>query len=97
MSNTQYIFSHRLTTNCTASPRAVIIELTELMDFTELAVLTELLPLWSSPIYILSTISTVCNISVGQLGLAAWLCSLPALAHPLVSQTWETEKKSLIS
>jgi len=39
----------------------------------------------------------VWNISVGQLGLAAWLCSLPAPAHQLISQTWETEKRSLIS
>ena len=33
------------------------------------------------PIYILSMASMVSSISVGQLGLAAWLCSLPASAH----------------
>jgi len=37
----------------------------------------------------------VWNISTGQLGLSAWLCSLPAPAHLLVSQTWETEEKVL--
>jgi len=37
-------------------------------------------------------ISMVWNISIGQLGLAAWLCSLPAPAHRLISWTWETEK-----
>jgi len=40
--------------------------------------------------------SMVWNISVGQLGLAAWLCSLPALVHLLIIQTWESEKRSLI-
>jgi len=34
----------------------------------------------------------VWNIVVGQLGLAAWLCSLPGPAHLLVSCMWETEK-----
>jgi len=34
----------------------------------------------------------VWGISIGQLGLAAWLCSLPALAHMLIRQTWETGK-----
>ena len=43
-------------------------------------------------ICILSMMSTIWNISTGQLGLAAWLCSLPAPAHLLFSQTWETEK-----
>jgi len=46
----------------------------------------------ATPIYILSMPSTIWNISIGQLGLAAWLCSLPAPAHLLISQTWETEK-----
>jgi len=41
--------------------------------------------------------SMVWSISTGQLGLAAWLCCLSAPAHLLVSQTRETEKKSLIS
>jgi len=39
--------------------------------------------------------SMVWNISVGRLGLAAWLCSLPALVHLLNSQTWESGKRSL--
>jgi len=34
----------------------------------------------------------VWNVSIGQLGLAAWLCSLPAGVHLLISKTWETEK-----
>jgi len=37
------------------------------------------------------------NISIGQFGLAVWLCSLPAPAHLLIIWTWETEKRSLIS
>jgi len=41
-------------------------------------------------IHKVSTMSMVWSISTGQLGLAAWLCSLPAPAHPLVSWTWET-------
>ena len=44
------------------------------------------------PIYKLSVTSMVRNISTGQLGLAAWLCSLPAPAHLLISWTWETGK-----
>ena len=35
--------------------------------------------------YKLSVTSVVWNIPVAQLGLAAWLCSLPAPAHLLVS------------
>jgi len=45
----------------------------------------------------LSMTSMVWNISIGQLELAAWLCSLPAPAHLLISQKWETQKKSLVS
>jgi len=45
-----------------------------------------------TPIYKQSMTSMVCNISTGHLGLAAWLCSLPAPEHLLISQTWETEK-----
>jgi len=47
---------------------------------------------WSTFIYKLSMKSMVWNISFGQLGSAAWLCSLPARVHLLVSQTWETAK-----
>jgi len=36
-------------------------------------------------IYKLSMTSMVWNISTGQLGLDAWLCSLPALVHLLIS------------
>jgi len=36
--------------------------------------------------------SMVWNISIGQLGLAAWLCSLPAPAHLLSSWIWGTGK-----
>jgi len=36
--------------------------------------------------------SMVWNISTGHPGLAAWLCSLPAPAHRLISWIWETEK-----
>jgi len=52
---------------------------------------------WPTPIHNLSMMSMVWNLSTGQLGLAAWLRSLPAPAHLLVSWTWETEKKSPIS
>ena len=45
-----------------------------------------------TPIYILSVTSMAWNISTAQLGLTAWLCSLPAPAHLLVSWTQETEK-----
>jgi len=34
----------------------------------------------------------VWNISIAQLGLAAWLCSLQAPAHLLSSWAWETGK-----
>jgi len=34
----------------------------------------------------------VWNISIGQTGLAAWPCALPALVHLRSSQTLETEK-----
>jgi len=44
------------------------------------------------PSHKLSMMSMVWNISTGQLGLAAWLCSLPAPAHLLISRTWETGK-----
>jgi len=43
-----------------------------------------------SPMYILSMTSTIWNISVGQLGLVAWLVSLLALVHLLIGWTWET-------
>jgi len=46
---------------------------------------------WPTPIYMLSMTSMVWNISFGQLGLDAWLCSLPALVHLLISWTWATE------
>jgi len=36
--------------------------------------------------------SMVWNISFGQHGLAAWLCSLPAPAHLLISWIGETGK-----
>jgi len=38
---------------------------------------------WLTPSHKQSTTSVVWNISIGQLGLAAWLCSLPAPAHLL--------------
>jgi len=38
-----------------------------------------------TPIYIMSMTSMIRNISVGQLGLAAWLCFLPALVHLPIS------------
>ena len=44
------------------------------------------------PIHKLSTTSMVRDISTGQPGLPAWLCSVPAPAHLLISWTWETEK-----
>jgi len=40
---------------------------------------------WSASFYELNMTSMVWNISVGQLGLAAWLCSCPAPAHLLIS------------
>jgi len=36
-------------------------------------------------LYILSMPPSLWNISVGQLGLSAWLCPLPAPAHLLIS------------
>jgi len=39
----------------------------------------------ANPIHKLSMLSMVWNISVGQLGLAAWFCSLQAPAHLLIS------------
>ena len=42
------------------------------------------------PIYKLSITSMIWNISIDQLGLSAWLCSLPAPAH--ISWIWETGK-----
>jgi len=40
---------------------------------------------WPTPIYTMSLMSMVWSISTGQRGLAAWLCSLPAPAHLLIS------------
>jgi len=72
-------------TDFAASPQAAI---TELVDFAELAELMEkFLTPDPTPFYILSMTSMVWNISIGQLGLAAWLCSLPAPAHLLISRT----------
>jgi len=47
---------------------------------------------WPIPIDRLSMTSMVWNISVGQPGLAVWLCSLLALVYLLISQTLKTEK-----
>jgi len=38
-----------------------------------------------TPIHKMRMMSVVWNISTGQLGLAAWLCSLPDPAHLLIS------------
>jgi len=71
------------------------------MDFTELTELTEkdrthrkdqiyqkrVPASWPTPVYKLSITFMVWNISFGQLRLAAWLCSFPAPAHLLISQT----------
>jgi len=48
-------------------------------------------------IHKVSMMSMVWNISIGRLGLAAWLCSLPAPACLLISQTQEIGERSLIS
>ena len=45
-----------------------------------------------APIHKWSMASMVWNVSPAQLGLAAWLCSLPAPARLLISWTWETGK-----
>jgi len=45
----------------------------------------EILALWTTPTPKLSTMSTVWNISIGQLGLSVCLCSLPVPANLLVS------------
>jgi len=45
-----------------------------------------------TPIYKLSITSMIWSISIGQLGLAAWLCLLPALVHLLISPAWQTGK-----
>ena len=45
-----------------------------------------------APIYKLSMTSGLCSISIGQLALAVWLCSLPAPAQLLIGWIWETEK-----
>jgi len=47
---------------------------------------------WPTLISKLSMTSMAWNISIGQFGLAAWLCSLPALVHLLIRWTWETGK-----
>ena len=82
-----------------ASPRAAIAELAdfptllktfELMENFQLLGKKRFLPTWPMPIYKLNMMSMVWNISIGQLGLAAWLCSLPALVHLLVSWRWAT-------
>jgi len=39
----------------------------------------------STLIYKLSMMSVLSNISIGHLGLAAWLSSLPSLVYPLIS------------
>ena len=44
---------------------------------------------WPTPIHKLSMTPIVWTVSIGQLGLAARLCCLPAPAHPLISWTWE--------
>jgi len=49
---------------------------------------------WPASIYVLSIRSMVWNVSTGQLGLAAWLLSFPALLHLLISRTWKNSKKS---
>ena len=41
----------------------------------------------TTPICEVSRTSMVWNISIGQLGLAVWLCSLPTPAHLLISRT----------
>ena len=47
----------------------------------------------STPIHKLKVIyGIVWSISIGQLGLAGWLCPLSAPAHQLISWTWETGK-----
>jgi len=45
-----------------------------------------------TPIYKLSMASMIWNISIVQLGLAVWLCSLPSLVQLLISQIREAEK-----
>jgi len=71
-------------------------DFTELVDFAKFAELAELMEKFSAPqptpIYKLNMMSVVWNISIGQLGLAAWLCSLPAPAHLLCSRTRESER-----
>jgi len=120
------VFSHRLMTDCTASPQRVAAEpvcflelgnsadLAKLANFAELAEVMEKRPNSQKKVqthrrdqtpikreakclekrvpasqptlsHKLSMTPMVWNISVGQLGLAAWLCSLPALVHLLVS------------
>jgi len=56
-------------------------KLTEKIELTEKRVTSP----QPTPIYILSMTSMAWNISTGQLGLAAWLCSLPASAPLLIS------------
>jgi len=52
----------------------------ELPEKSRLLEKREFLSPWPTPTYKLSTPPMVWNISTGQLGLAAWLCSLPAPA-----------------
>jgi len=76
---------HHPRTDCSAGPRAAVVELadfTELTELMDLAELTEkLLPHRSSPTDILSMMSMVWHMSFGRLGLAAWLSSPPAPAR----------------
>ena len=100
MQNMLYLiqfFSSPDSSNCITSSQAVIVDFAdfaEMTDFTKLTELTEIfLPPRPTPVYKQSMISMLWNISISQLGLAAWLCSLPALVHLLIRRTWETEKR----
>jgi len=61
----------------------------ELMEKTELLGEKEKKKVFLAPqptsIYKLSMTPVVQNISIGHLGLAVWLCSLPAPAHLVIS------------
>jgi len=90
-SDTQYNFSHCPMTDCAVCPQAATAELTELAEPEDLENLWIPAP-QPTAIHMLSMTSMVWNISVGQIGLAAWPCSLPALVHLLIHRTWEAEK-----
>jgi len=62
------------------------VDFLELTDFTELMEKQEHCCSPANPRYIVSIMPMIRNISIGQLGLAAWLRSLPTLVLLLIAE-----------